>query len=1557
MTDFYSEAFFEEVNESGSDSEKDDDSDIDVDALSSADDEDDFETMSEQEARALYSKYNTSEAEEAMLAASGYNECSDVFKTLYCDDGLASQTQIQSQTQVNSNSNIGGRNWTEELIQLMRLNTDGASVGRALGKFESLASLANDFLETATMYGRIIINEAYSSTKTIAPCNVGGIAGGAKYIVQEILFKFAFDSQLDNGQFMYGGSAAPSIHAAMKAAGGELRSLQHFAAASMDMNEMHLPLMALVDYRGFRLIALSVLPISDATLAFGSSDGGASYRNSCAQLADSCNAACARLHLKPHSPPCDNSIKIVGPGDLEGHEVGEGDARRFYCVDFGRLFPPEAPLASVAKHTPPRSIFFRFLRPELVRGAATPLCSDALTGWTVNDPHSKEHAREVADATRWLHESIVVEFARKVLDRLAAGKRLDDEHRMLGVDAELKASRAPCFYWPRPSYSTKLASVPNGRELVLMLHSRGINLRHCGLVHAASRRLSARRALLNEAVARALKNELRARLRATAERVRVASDTPFKRIYVDFFNELLLSSGSDGGDNDSDFALWRETLPNALQADFFFGDRALRGGDDGSALDVDDASDAAKLPGAVHFASSTSSTRFPPLFGRVDLERVFERLCALTGIVLAERIDADVRACCAEARARAERQTNVGPPIQFARVLISDLVRVDTVAKHLQLMPHAAAKALFLRAMLIDDRSRFSERLELLRQAACEMRSAMRTSDATMLLHSGMIELELALTVHTSRQWDTEGVDHARVAVQLLRDAVQDFRTIVELLEQSGASSAFSASSSSSSSLSNVSASPASRRGGLAQAAWTAGVGTPTMWRAGLVEGATRCALALALDHAWCEAAANIALALRYTPDRQALVEALLRDAVRATRACVQLQLDAAAMAYFFAGQAARTTEPASPTWIAAQRIAGIMLMHLPRTVETVDAVLNAVMPSATMAAAMNAELKLAPADTMVLKAVGELERLLRVDEQALECALSLSCAMVSGDVRDVPMLDAQCSNLLVPLRRWLALGRMAPADSVLARVLLSALRSKLSAVPSARDLVDTTGPQSTYTAGLHWLLVSNASPVPVHIESLCIDTGALQSAETLRALADHVAPRLRSLEIKNALRCDAIAHFVASASHLESLAISSFDLSLLTVPLSCASTLRTLRIESCNTAQVPVDAVRALIAPVAPSLRTFVWTTRIDGDAALSGALIEQIARMTSLDHLELVHRSLGAAFVRRLAEAAPDVLARVETLAPPTASADDEASPLLAVVAERFGALRSLTLSNVHASVAANDRLGSLAALASLRSLSIDSLRSEAIEHLASPTCAELVLRQCGALTDKHVAGLVRRFPNVTLFHARNSQRVTIDALRAMAAADGWRDQLLDINMCLRGEDMVAELANFTSLRRIGSSGHDCALSSATWQRLVDACGATLESLDVWRWRSAHWHALARFPQLRSLSLHQCPLHTPGIVAVASSARSLHTLVFDQIGVISAFEAHAIVAGQQRLRLLSMPNGAVTSDAYLLLRRGLPNASLASLLDRATTTCNYSSWIVTSFSSFGNRLPFGFE
>ncbi len=94
------------------------------------------------------------------------------------------------------------KNWNVE-FQDLRDGIDDNTFLDQEKTFSSLSALSQDFVNAAKTYGKIIISELYGNLtltvavpvayKTIKPVAIGGVAGGEKYIVQNILFKFAID--------------------------------------------------------------------------------------------------------------------------------------------------------------------------------------------------------------------------------------------------------------------------------------------------------------------------------------------------------------------------------------------------------------------------------------------------------------------------------------------------------------------------------------------------------------------------------------------------------------------------------------------------------------------------------------------------------------------------------------------------------------------------------------------------------------------------------------------------------------------------------------------------------------------------------------------------------------------------------------------------------------------------------------------------------------------------------------------------------------------------------------------------------------------------------------------------------------------------------------------------------------------------------------------------------------------------------------------------------------------------------------------------------------------
>ena len=139
----------------------------------------------------------------------------------------------------------------DDSLQLER--STRAELDLLASQCRQFASLAHNFLAVAVGYAKVIVSEAGlpAAEKTIKPVALGGQAGGEKYVAQGILFKFATD-----WRGLYGGDES-----AAKAASHELRGLIHVHQCRV--RDLHTPLMALIDYHGHRMIAMSLVPIDE----------------------------------------------------------------------------------------------------------------------------------------------------------------------------------------------------------------------------------------------------------------------------------------------------------------------------------------------------------------------------------------------------------------------------------------------------------------------------------------------------------------------------------------------------------------------------------------------------------------------------------------------------------------------------------------------------------------------------------------------------------------------------------------------------------------------------------------------------------------------------------------------------------------------------------------------------------------------------------------------------------------------------------------------------------------------------------------------------------------------------------------------------------------------------------------------------------------------------------------------------------------------------------------------------------------------------------------------
>eukprot|EP00904_Undaria_pinnatifida_P000353 jgi/Undpi1/10318/HiC_scaffold_28.g12769.m1 len=245
-----------------------------------------------------------------------------------------------------------GDNWNERWQEALNL-PNITEMDKGYRK-TSLDAVYSDFVHTAVTYGRTIISEYFlhEYMKSVRPKHLGGVAGGKKYLWRGILFKLA-----DGSKGPYGGSD----EAAAKAAGHELRGASEYLRTGVGLC---IPPMCLLDYKGFRMLAQALLPLSSTSMKMGSDDGGRTVLNSCPKLDRFTAAAAKQLGLREHivggrlrqEKVRDGASGVISyrkknvdgqrlhaAADVEGHE---GTDSRMYLLDLARAFPPEDPNAT-----------------------------------------------------------------------------------------------------------------------------------------------------------------------------------------------------------------------------------------------------------------------------------------------------------------------------------------------------------------------------------------------------------------------------------------------------------------------------------------------------------------------------------------------------------------------------------------------------------------------------------------------------------------------------------------------------------------------------------------------------------------------------------------------------------------------------------------------------------------------------------------------------------------------------------------------------------------------------------------------------------------------------------------------------------------------------------------------------------------------------------------------------------------------------------------------------------------------------------------------------------
>ena len=331
-----------------------------------------------------------------------------------------------------------------------------------------------------------------------------GTAGGAKYLHNGIFFKFGCDDK-----DMY-----RSDHLAAKVAGNDLRS----AIALSRFTRVVVPLMCIIDYRGYRLTAMASCPVGRETLVLGSSDAGRTIADADPALHAILADVGRQLHVREHA--CYDAhcapVRVPLAVDIEGHRLAlRGGRRRYVVLDFARLMPPVSPDPARSRMGPDRdalAYLYRVFRPEFVRARADALSCDAYSPFP--RPDEKAENAAVDRATDALVGDLVPRFAAELDDLYertgGQGDGNGDGNGGGESDSEREDDRrdergSNRDNGERDEYGegggrgggngSRGAQLLRGKDLTQKLHQRGINCRYYGLLRSHARHAGVRAAI------------------------------------------------------------------------------------------------------------------------------------------------------------------------------------------------------------------------------------------------------------------------------------------------------------------------------------------------------------------------------------------------------------------------------------------------------------------------------------------------------------------------------------------------------------------------------------------------------------------------------------------------------------------------------------------------------------------------------------------------------------------------------------------------------------------------------------------------------------------------------------------------------------------------------------------------------------------------------------------------------------------------------------------------------------------------------------------------------
>lgn len=417
-------------------------------------------------------------------------------------------------TVLGNDPRVQQREWNEEYQSCKEL-ASGTMEERII-RDRNLFKIHCDFVDAATKGARAVVD------KSLLPINPMDPKPAQVYIQNNIFFSYAVDSKEDGDVKKF-----EMDQNAYANANNDLRGVVAFNEA--DVRGIHTLASSIIDYRGYRVIAQSIIPgilqnDQGSKHVYGSIDEGKSfvwdekYHNLMKEAAE-------KLFLKEHTvlDKEGKEFTFCCPVECKGIIGSDG---RFYILDLVRITPRDSNFVSVSN---------AILRPELLKSfarfkvaakmAALKKDEKETTTTTTSETTEQQQDQQATTLQQATPNNSIEQDLLKTIrfnpDVLTSHKLVGDEKADLAEVAELAKYLKETVV---PSFVKDVANFENvpldGMTLTEAMHQKGINMRYLGEVAtlAQAQNLPFLHVLaLQEMVVRAAKQEFNIVMRNSSD--------------------------------------------------------------------------------------------------------------------------------------------------------------------------------------------------------------------------------------------------------------------------------------------------------------------------------------------------------------------------------------------------------------------------------------------------------------------------------------------------------------------------------------------------------------------------------------------------------------------------------------------------------------------------------------------------------------------------------------------------------------------------------------------------------------------------------------------------------------------------------------------------------------------------------------------------------------------------------------------------------------------------------------------------------------------------------